>query len=120
MLGWPKGRGAGLGCRRERQRWEQGKGALSYLSQLLTRGLVFRTLAQVFHALVLGQEVLLLAIHLVIVPLVEQFAVGQRVGHRAGLSALQQHVACLPGGRPTLIPGVASPWRTQIPPGRIF
>ena len=56
-----------------------------HLPQLLTRGLVLGPLTQVFHALVLGQEVLLRGLHLVTVPLVEQFAVGQRA--EVGLAA---------------------------------
>lgn len=56
-----------------------------HLPQLLTRGLVLGPLTQVFHTLVLGQEVLLRGIHLITVPLVEQFAVGQRV--EVGLAA---------------------------------
>lgn len=64
-----------------------------HLSQLLARGLVLGPLAQVFHALVLGQEVLL-GVRLVTVPLVKQLAVGQRTGPRAGLLALEERGAC--------------------------
>lgn len=53
-----------------------GCGPAPHLPQLLTSCLVLGTLAQVLHALVLGQEVLLLSIHFVTVSLVEQFAEG--------------------------------------------
>lgn len=56
-----------------------------HLPQLFTRRLVLGALTQVLDALVLGQEVLLLGIHLIAVPLVQQFAVGQRAD--AGLVA---------------------------------
>lgn len=47
-----------------------------HLPQLLARGLVLSSLTQVLHTLMLGQEVLLLGIHFVTLPLVEQFAEG--------------------------------------------
>lgn len=70
----------------------QGLSPPPHLSQLLARGLVLGPLAQVLHALVLGQEVLL-GVRLVAVPLVEQLAVGQRAGRRVA-SALEGRVAC--------------------------
>ena len=47
-----------------------------HLPQLFACCLVLSSLTQVLHALVLGQEVLLLGIHFVTLPLVEQFAEG--------------------------------------------
>lgn len=46
-----------------------------HLPQLLARCLVLGSLTQVLHTLVLGQEILL-GVHFVTVPLVEQFAEG--------------------------------------------
>lgn len=53
-----------------------GCGPAPHLPQLLASCLVLGALAQVLHALVLGQEVLLLGIHFVTISLVEQFAEG--------------------------------------------
>lgn len=53
-----------------------GCGPPPHLAQLLACCLVLGALTQVLHALVLGQEVLLLGIHSVTLPLVEQFAEG--------------------------------------------
>lgn len=61
-------RRSGLAAVRRGSRWEGREP--SYLSQLLTRRLVLSALTQVLHTLVLGQKVLLLGVHLVIVSLV--------------------------------------------------
>lgn len=51
-------------------------GPSPHLPQLLACCLVLSALTQILHALVLGQEVLLLGVHFVTIPLVEQFAEG--------------------------------------------
>lgn len=93
-----------------------GPGRAPHLAQLLTRGPVLGSLAQVLHALVLGQEILLLGIHLVTVPLVEQFAVGAEGGTR-GWPLGWAGAGGPPESQTPPHPGVAPPWRKRVQPG---
>ena len=94
----------------------QGPAEHPHLAQLLTRRLVLGALTQVFHALVLGQEVLLLGIHLVTVPLMEQFAVGRRAS--TGLAPGSGGGRGLPERWPPPGPGVVSPGRRWVKSSR--
>lgn len=94
----------------------RGPAAPPHLAQLLTRGPVLGSLAQVLHALVLGQEILLLGIHLVTVPLVEQFAVGAEGGTR-GWPLGWAGAGGPPESQTPPHPGVAPPWQKRVQPG---